>query len=78
MVTSAQEWEEHVHRGTTVLRAPVSHCPAHQEPTRTGWWTQILNIHKSKQLTLLFYSVKFYYDTVCVWFQSSSYRHLWL
>lgn len=55
MVTSAQEWEEHVHRGTTVLRAPVSHCPAHQEPTLTGWWTQILNIHKSKQLTLLFY-----------------------
>lgn len=42
MVTSAQEWEELVHRAATVLRAQASHCPAHQEPSPTGQWVQIL------------------------------------
>lgn len=60
MVTSAQEWEEHVQRGNTVQRAPVSHCHVHQEPTLTGWWTKILFIHNSKQLIILFNCV-----TVC-------------
>lgn len=61
MVTSVQEWVEHVQWGGTVLRAPVSPCPVHQEPTLTGWWMHILHTRTFKQLSLLFF-----YVTVCV------------
>lgn len=57
METSAREWEEHVRRGGTVPRAPVSRCPVLQEPTLIGWTPHILHKHIPIKLTLLFYYV---------------------
>lgn len=36
-VISVLEWEEPVHRGATVPRAPVCRCPAPGGRTQTGW-----------------------------------------